>query len=138
MLRAVPATMLIADSMVKQFRSGILISAIVRTWSQVTEPTLLRFDSLDPLFTLANSSSCTAAGGVLMTNSKDLSVYTVMITGNTLPAWSWVRALNCLQNSMMFTPLAPSAGPIGGAGLAAPPFTWSFMNVLISFAMMFK
>jgi hypothetical protein len=24
---------------------------------------------------------------------------------------------------MMFTPLEPSAGPIGGAGLAWPPFT---------------
>jgi hypothetical protein len=34
----------------------------------------------------------------------------------------------------MFTPFAPSAGPIGGAGLAAPPLTCNFMNVLISFA----
>jgi hypothetical protein len=38
--------MLIAASTVKQFKSGILVSAIVRTWSQVTEPT---FSSLAEL-----------------------------------------------------------------------------------------
>ena len=51
--------------------------------------------------------------------SNDLSLYTVMITGSILPADSCVRALNCLQNSMMFTPFEPSAGPTGGEGLAA-------------------
>src|SRR3989442_9275853 len=30
---------------------------------------------------------------------------------------------------MMFTPCWPSAGPTGGAGLAAPPGTWSLMRV---------
>jgi hypothetical protein len=44
-----------------------------------------------------------------------------MITGRTLPALSWVLALNCLQNSMMFKPLEPKAGPTGGDGFAAPP-----------------
>ena len=44
-----------------------------------------------------------------------------MITGSTLPALSCVRALNCLQNSIIFTPLAPKAGPTGGEGFAAPP-----------------
>src|SRR4051794_17298607 len=45
------------------------------------------------------------------------------------PFSSWVCALNALQNSMMFTPCWPSAGPTGGAGLAAPPGTWSLMSV---------
>src|SRR4026207_2452351 len=44
----------------------------------------------------------------------------VTTTGITIPAWLWVRALNCLQNSMMFTPCGPSAVPTGGAGFAAP------------------
>ena len=34
---------------------------------------MFRLDSLEPPFTLAFSISCTAAGGVLMTNSNDLS-----------------------------------------------------------------
>src|SRR5438552_14126701 len=50
------------------------------------------------------------------------------------PACAWVRALNCLQNSMMLTPCCPSAGPIGGAGLAAPAGTWSFTIAVISLA----
>jgi hypothetical protein len=38
---------------------------------------------------------------------------------------------------MIFTPLAPSAGPIGGAGLAAPPLTCNFIRAAISLAMLF-
>src|SRR6516225_2432114 len=55
MLRAVPATMRIALSTVKQFRSGILSLAIASTWVQVTFPTLLRLGSLEPLCNLAAS-----------------------------------------------------------------------------------
>jgi hypothetical protein len=46
---------------------------------------------------------------------------------NTLPALSCVRALNCLQNSIIFTPLEPKAGPTGGEGLAAPPLICSLI-----------
>ena len=76
----------------------------------------------------------TAAGGVLITKSKDLSAYTVIATGRTFPALSCVRALNCLQNSMMLTPFAPKAGPTGGEGFAAPPLTCNLMSPIISFA----
>ena len=42
-------------------------------------------------------------------------------TGIGVPGSSpWVAALNCLQNSMMLTPRWPSAGPMGGDGLACP------------------
>src|SRR5215213_6718927 len=44
----------------------------------------------------------------------------VMTTGTTLPAWAWVAALYCLQNSMMFTAWGPRAVPTGGAGVAWP------------------
>src|SRR2546421_10271374 len=37
-----------------------------------------------------------------------------------VPASLCVWALKALQNSMMLTPCWPSAGPTGGAGLAAP------------------
>ena len=59
---------------------------------------------------------------------------TVITTGNTLPALSCVRALNCLQKSIMFRPFEPRAGPTGGDGLAAPPLIWSLINPAISFA----
>src|SRR5215470_18694834 len=51
-----------------------------------------------------------------------------MITGMINPSFAWacVAALNCLQNSMMLTPCCPSAGPMGGAGLALPAGIWSF------------
>src|SRR5438270_1882738 len=46
-----------------------------------------------------------------------------------------VCALNALQNSMMFTPCWPSAGPTGGAGFACPPGIWSLISVRTFFAM---
>src|SRR5690606_21336073 len=62
----------------------------------------------------------TAAGGVFVTKVNERSSYTVISTGMIIPAWSEVRALNSLQNPMMFTPACPKAGPTGGAGLALP------------------
>src|SRR5205807_4054412 len=47
-----------------------------------------------------------------------------------------VCALNALQNSMMFSPRWPSAGPIGGLGLALPAGTCSLMNPITFFAML--
>jgi len=38
---------------------------------------------------------------------------------------------------MMFTPLEPNAGPIGGEGLAAPPFTCNLTNPVIFFCHLF-
>src|SRR5919106_1666049 len=46
-----------------------------------------------------------------------------------------VCALNALQNSMMFTPCWPSAGPTGGAGFACPPGICSLISVRTFFAM---
>ena len=60
----------------------------------------------------------TAAGGVFVMKVNERSSKTVISTGMMRPFWSWVWALNALQNSMMFTPCWPSAGPTGGAGLA--------------------
>src|SRR5690606_32790613 len=72
-----------------------------------------------------------------MIKSNDLSAYTVITTGSTLPGLSWVRALNCLQNSMIFTPLAPNAGPTGGDGFAAPPLICNLINALTTFAIFY-
>src|SRR6266540_3415725 len=45
-----------------------------------------------------------------------------------------VCALNALQNSMMFRPRWPSAGPIGGLGFALPAGTCNLMNPTTFFA----
>src|SRR3954453_10658409 len=46
----------------------------------------------------------------------------------TLPRCDSVAALYALQNSMMLTPCWPSAGPTGGAGVAAPALIWRLMT----------
>ena len=46
----------------------------------------------------------------------------------------FVFSLNALQNSIIFIPLCPKAGPTGGAGLACPPFICNFTYPEISFA----
>ncbi len=48
----------------------------------------------------------------------------------------WVWALNALQNSMMLRPRWPSAGPIGGDGLADPAGTCNLRYPVIFFAIM--
>ena len=53
-----------------------------------------------------------------MMKVKLLSAYTEITTGIIVPSLPWVCALKALQNSMMFTPCWPSAGPTGGAGFA--------------------
>src|SRR5882762_5755178 len=126
MLRAVPITIRSAASTLAEFRSGALSSAISRTWASVTAPTLVRFGTPEPFARPAARLSRMAAGGVLVMNVKERSLYTVMTTGITSPAWCWVRALNCLQNSMMLMPCWPSAGPTGGAGVALPALHCSF------------
>src|SRR5439155_1266957 len=65
-------------------------------------------------------------------NVRSLKIVTS--TGVTIPAWPWVRALNCLTNSMMLTPWGPSAVPTGGAGVACPAGTWSFTTAVIGLA----
>src|SRR6516164_2090314 len=59
-----------------------------------------------------------------------------MVTGIGAPFSNfWVCALNALQNSMMLRPRWPSAGPIGGDGLAAPAGTCSLRYPATFFAM---
>jgi hypothetical protein len=78
----------------------------------------------------------TVVGGVLMMKLKLLSAKAVITTGSGRPGSTFcVWALNALQNSMMFRPRWPSAGPMGGEGFALPAGTCSFMNPTIFFAM---
>src|SRR5262250_633221 len=58
-----------------------------------------------------------------------------MVTGIGAPGSIFcVCALNALQNSMMFNPRWPSAGPIGGLGFALPAGTCNLMKPTIFFA----
>src|ERR1700677_963087 len=122
MERAVPLVLFSADSTETVFKSGIFCLAISSTCFSVTVPTLSLLGVPEPLARFAAFFSSTAAGGVLVTNVKVRSTYTVMTTGMIKPAISLfcVRALNCLQNSMILTWAWPSAGPTGGAGVAFP------------------
>src|SRR5205814_7954681 len=79
--RAAPATIAIADSIVSQLRSGILISALLRICARVTFPTLLRFGCPDPFSSPASFFKRIAAGGVLRMKVKDLSEKIVTSTG---------------------------------------------------------
>src|SRR3954466_15310975 len=74
------------------------------------------------------------AGGVLVMKVNVRSAKIVTTTGMTIPLWLWVLALNCLTNSMMFTPWGPRAVPTGGAGVAAPAGHCSLTIALIFFA----
>src|SRR5438552_5782503 len=56
-----------------------------------------------------------------------------MITGIIVPRIDCVASLKRFTNSPMLTPCWPSAGPTGGAGVAAPPGHWSLTLVLSSF-----
>src|SRR5262249_20617140 len=68
--RAVPATIFMAASMSFAFRSGIFVSAIERSWSRVSLPTLLRFGSPEPDSRFSTSLMRTPAGGVFVMKVK--------------------------------------------------------------------
>src|ERR1700757_4737816 len=54
-----------------------------------------------------------------------------------MPSIFDVWALNVLQNSIMFTPLCPRAGPTGGEGVAFPAGTRSFTSPITFFILYF-
>src|SRR5688572_4808259 len=104
MLRAVPEMVRNAASSLVAFMSLSFVFTISRTCLRVTLPTLSLFGALAPEAMPAAFLSRTDAGGDLVMNVNDLSWYTVMTTGITMPPAFFVAALNSLQNAMMFTP----------------------------------
>src|SRR5690606_2802144 len=119
MLRAEPAIVRTAASRSAAVRSALLALTISSSWARVTLPTLSVLGRLEPTLTPAAFFSSTAAGVLLVTKVKVRSEYAVMITGVGRPGSSLeVAALNALQNSMMFRPRWPRAGPTGGDGFA--------------------
>src|SRR4051812_23363479 len=136
MERAEPARVLTAASMFAAFMSFSLVLAISSSWARVILPTLSAFGLAEPLSSLMAFLISVVAGGVLMMKVKLLSANAVITTGSGRPGSTpWVWALNALQNSMMFSPRWPRAGPIGGDGLALPAGTCSLMKPTIFFAM---
>src|SRR5438094_3944497 len=93
-----------AASSSRALRSLRLVFTMSMTCLRVTLPTLVLFGSLEPAAILAAFFKRTAAGGLLVINVKDLSLYTVLTTGRMSPAWFLVAALNSLQNDMLLPP----------------------------------
>src|SRR5262245_22386560 len=124
----------IADSRLVVFRSGIFVLAISSICAREILPTFSRFGLPDPFSSFAAFFIKSAAGGVLVIKVNERSAKTVITTGILRSPMFAVFALNCLQNSIIFTPCGPSAVPIGGAGLALPAGTWSLIYPVIFFA----
>src|SRR5262249_58783450 len=95
--RAVPSTCLIAPSGSIAFRSGILVSAICRTCSRVTEPTFSMRALGDPFSRPAACFSRKVVGGVLVMNVKDRSSKIEISAGMIMPRCDSVCALYALQ-----------------------------------------
>src|SRR5213076_1021859 len=117
-------------------KSGSLISAIFLSWARVTFPTFWRFEVGEPFSMPTSFLRSTAAGGVLVMKVNVRSLKIVTSTGVIIPCACAVLALNCLTNSMMFTPWGPSAVPTGGAGVACPAGTWSFTIAAMGLAIL--
>src|SRR5690606_3929539 len=127
-LRALPAMVRTAASMSAAVRSGIFVLAISSAWARVILPTLSVLALGLPLVMPAAFLIRMVAGGVFITKVKLLSAKAVITTGIGRPGSTpWVWALKALQNSMIFRPRWPSAGPMGGLGFALPAGTCSLM-----------
>src|ERR1035437_4901398 len=106
-----------AASMSAAVRSFILVFAISSSCARVILPTLVFKGLAEPLSSLTAFLINTDDGGDLITKVKLLSAKAVITTGSGRPgSIPWVWALNALQNSMIFKPRWPNAGPIGGDG----------------------
>src|SRR5699024_6741952 len=136
MLLAVPSTIKTAASTDDAFKSSIFVSAISRTCAAVTVATLFLLGSPEHFSVLAAFLRRTAAGGVFVINVNERSSNTEISTGIIRPACSCVRALNSLQNPMMFTPASPSSGPTGGSGFALPARICNFTTLITFLATM--
>src|SRR4029078_6432672 len=134
--RAVPAMERIAASTSVVLRSGIFVVAVSRSCFLVILPPVTLCGSFEPepgFFWVASPAAFLiriGAGGVLVMNGNDRAENTVISTGIGTSAFACarLRALHCLQNSMMWTPCWPSAGPMGGDGLALPAGTCNLMK----------
>src|SRR3954451_955346 len=131
--RAVPAMIFSAAARSFALRSSSLVLAISLIWALLSVATLTVWGVGEPLATPAAFLISSAAGGVFVMKVNERSSYTVISTGMTLPRCASVAALYALQNSMMLTPCWPSAGPTGGAGVAAPALIWSLMTAVNRF-----
>lgn len=100
MFAAVPAMILIADSMVVQFRSGSFSAAIVRSWSIVITPTLSCCGSFDPLSTPISTTNVKHhknRRNWQENNSVDATTHTIM-SSNLYPE-------NYITKHMIFLPI---------------------------------
>ena len=118
--RAVPRTIFVAISRSAAFISCIFSSAILRACASGDFGNFIAVWNSRSLCNaccffqqLGNRRLfCNKGKGFILVHSND--------GGRISPPIACVFALNSLQKAMIFTPAAPKAGPIGGAGLAFP------------------
>src|SRR4029079_8776001 len=134
MLRAVPSTIRMADSMVLAVRSAIFVSAIERTFALESVPTLFLFGVGEPFSRPSSLRMRSAAGGLFVTNVYERSSKIVTTAGTTVPVRGAVRSLYSLMNCPMLMPCGPSAVPTGGAAVALPAWIWTLTVALTFFA----
>src|SRR5690606_14219111 len=133
MERAVPAMIFSACSTLLALRSGIFVSAMLRSCSRLSWPTSSLCGVALPLSMPSAFLISWGAGGVFVTKLKLRSSKMVISTGMMLPRWPSVAALYCLTKSMMLTPCGPRAVPTGGAGVACPAGSWTLTRAAIFF-----
>ena len=116
---AVPAIIIMADSTVSAFKSGIFCLAISSISLSLMVLILSLFDCLNP-FPCQGASSVMRyeAGGCFKINVKLRSSNKVISIGMSSSMRDLVLSLNCVQNCWMLIPACPSTGPSGGAGFA--------------------
>ena len=79
--RAVPAMIFSAASRSLALRSGILVSAMARTWALVSRATLVLCGSPEPFSTPAAARIRRAAGGVFVMKVNERTSKTEIYTG---------------------------------------------------------
>ncbi len=128
------------ESILLVFIADFLISAISARSAFEREPIFFLFGSADPCFCWSFHKRRWDVKGVPISNSYDLSEYTVMIAGTFTSAGAYlvmislVLSLNSLMKAPILTPFCQRIGPTGGAGWAFPAVTWSVNCFAIFFA----
>jgi len=129
--------MRIADSSVKQFISGILSCAISRILIPRHLTDLVAVGLRGTFLHFSCFLELDSYGRLFYNKVERLVAVNRDDDRKNLSRLVLRTSIECLQKSMILTPLEPNAGPTGGEGLAAPPLICNLINAATSFAYSF-